>query len=105
MRDARTVLLALLLSGELMAATAWAQSTPSPAQPLLYGVIYGDRGWVAYIEDPASKTVAPYRVGDAVAGQTIETIEDERVLLKGPSGTVEIRLSYDKPGGVRSQTR
>jgi hypothetical protein len=72
-----------------------------PTQPLLYGVIYGGQGWVAYIEDPLTKTVAPYRVGDAVAGQTVETIEDERVLLKGPDGTTEIHLTYDKTG-VRS---
>jgi len=72
--------------------------TAGPAKPLLYGVIYGERGWIAYIEDPATTTVAPYRIGDAVAGQTIETIEDERVVLKSPEGTIEIRLSDDKSG-------
>jgi len=105
MRDGRSVLLAVLLSGEVMASIAWAQPATNAAPPLLYGVIFGGRGWVAYIEDPTTKTVAPYRVGDAVAGQTVETIEDARVVLKGPNGTTEIHLSYDKPGGLRSPTR
>jgi hypothetical protein len=99
MGDGRTVLLATLLGGGLIAPVAWAQPATTSVQPLLYGVIYGNRGWVAYIEDPLTKTVAPYRVGDAVAGQTVETIEDERVLLKGPGGTMEIHLTYDKTGG------
>lgn len=69
-----------------------------PLRPLLYGVIYGQRGWIAYIEDPTTRTVAPYRVGDTLSGKTIEAIEEERVMLKGPEGTLEIRLSDEKPG-------
>ena len=33
------------------------------AKALLSGVIHGEGGWVAYIEDPATTTVAPYRCG------------------------------------------
>ena len=69
-----------------------------PVKPLLYGVIYGERGWIAYIEDPTTRGIAAYRVGDTVAGQTIDAIEEERVVLKGPDGALEIRLSDEKPG-------
>jgi hypothetical protein len=80
-----------------------AASTASvdPTRPLLYGVVYGPHGWVAYIQDPATKTVTAYRVGDALAGTTIEAIEEERVRLKGPDGTIELQLSDDKPGKVK----
>jgi hypothetical protein len=69
-----------------------------PAVPLLYGVIYGASGWIAYIEDPNTRVITPYRVGDSVGGKTIEKIEDERVVLKGPEGVIEIKLGDEKPG-------
>ena len=84
-----------------VAAAAAPVTTPAPAgpaKPLLYGVIHSEGGWIAYIEDPATRTVAPYRIGVAVGGRTIDTIEDERGVLKGPEGTIEIRLSDDNPG-------
>jgi hypothetical protein len=82
-------------------APAVTEAAPArvPAISLLYGVIYGAGGWVAYIEDPTTRAIAPYRVGDSIGGQTIEKIEDERVVLKGPEGPVEIKLSDEKPGG------
>jgi hypothetical protein len=95
------MILSVLLAGGLMAVPVCAQPATSTGKPLLYGVVYGARGWVAYIEDPTTKTVAPYRVGDTVAGQTVDTIEDERVMLKGPDGTLELHLSDDKPGARR----
>lgn len=110
------VLISLLIAGAAEAQTATPGSGSSadapapeattsppagPVKPLLYGVIYGEHGWIAYIEDPATKGVAAYRVGDAVAGQTIEAIEEERVVLKGPEGMLEIRLSDDKPGAPK----
>lgn len=88
-------------SGSSVEAPAPGETEPPPAdslKPLLYGVIYGQRGWIAYIEDPTTRTVAPYRVGDTLGGKTIEAIEEERVVLKGPEGTLEIRLSDEKPG-------
>ena len=69
-----------------------------PASLLLYGVIHGEGGWLAYIEDPKSRTVTAYRIGDSIDGKTVETIEDERVILRGPEGAIEIRLSDEKPG-------
>ena len=99
-----TAFLAAVLTGGLITAPAWAQPATSAAKPLLYGVVYGTRGWIAYIEDPTTKTVSPYRVGDTIAGQTVEAIEDERVMLKGADGTLEIHLSDHKPG-VRRDPR
>jgi hypothetical protein len=94
------VLVILLVAGPIASETE-AQGGSGPGTPLLYGVILGTRGWVAYIEDPTTRTVAPYRVGDTVAGQTVQAIEEERVLLSGPGGTFEIRLSDEKPGTRR----
>jgi hypothetical protein len=88
-------------SGSPVEAPAPEETAPpsaDPVKPLLYGVIYGQRGWIAYIEDPTTRTVAPYRVGDTLAGKTVEAIEEERVVLKGPEGTLEILLSDEKPG-------
>ena len=110
------VLVSLLIGGAAQAQTAApdpgssagiaarGETAPGPAgpvKPLLYGVIYGERGWIAYIEDPTTKSIAAYRVGDTVAGQTIEAIEEERVVLKGPEGALEIRLSDEKPGAPK----
>jgi hypothetical protein len=107
------VLVSLLIAGAVQAETAApgsgsSASVPAPGgtapgpvgpiKPLLYGVIYGERGWIAYIEDPTTRGIAAYRIGDTVAGQTIEAIEEERVVLKGPEGALEIRLSDEKPG-------
>jgi hypothetical protein len=73
----------------------------APATPLLFGIIYVDDAWIAYIEDPATRVVGRYRVGDSVGGRTIDAIEDERVVLRGPEGTVEVRLSDEKPGAPK----
>jgi len=106
------VLVSLLIAGAAQAQTpapgsgSSASAPPGetapgpvgPVKPLLYGVIYGERGWIAYIENPTTRGIAAYRVGDTVAGQTIDAIEEERVVLKGPDGALEIRLSDEKPG-------
>ena len=106
------VLVSLLIAGAAQAQTpapgsgSSASAPPGetapgpvgPVKPLLYGVIYGERGWIAYIENPTTRAIAAYRVGDTVAGQTIDAIEEERVVLKGPDGALEIRLSDEKPG-------
>jgi hypothetical protein len=82
------------------AASAPANPT-GPAKLLLYGVVLGNLGWVAYIGESSATSVAAYRVGDRIGDETIEVIEDERVVLKGPDGTTEIRLSDDKPGSQK----
>ncbi len=71
---------------------------PSPApvvnlpKPNLYGVVLQDGTPIAYLEDPVTKRVARYRVGDTVAGGTLKTIESDSVVLSRPDGQVAIRL-------------
>ena len=70
--------------------------TPPPAvvlpKPNLFGVILRDGAPVAYLEDPVTKRVGGYRVGDSIAGGTVKTIESESVMLSRPDGQVAVRL-------------
>ncbi len=61
-------------------------------KPNLYGVVLRDGASLAYLEDPVTKRVAGYRVGDAVAGGTLKSIDADRVVLTRPEGTVDVRL-------------
>ncbi len=65
---------------------------PPPPKPYLNGVVILETGAVAYMEDPTTKKVAAYRVGDTVAGGTIESIAPDHVVLDRPSGRLEVRL-------------
>ena len=71
--------------------------TPSAAgppvpKPNLYGIILRDGAPVAYLEDPTTKRVAGYRLGDAVAGGTVKLIGTDHVVLNRPEGDVNVRL-------------
>jgi hypothetical protein len=75
------------------------EAPPAPAaaaaalpKPSLYGIILRDQAPVAYLEDPATKRVAGYRIGDAVAGGTVKTIGNDHVVLNRPEGEVNVRL-------------
>jgi hypothetical protein len=61
-------------------------------KPSLYGVVLRDGAPIAYLEDPVTKRVGSYRIGDTVAGGTVTTITDDSVLLARPEGQVAIRL-------------
>jgi len=67
---------------------------PAPVlpKPNLFGVVLIEGTPVAYLEDPVSKRVARYRVGDAVAGGTVKSIESDTVQLLRPEGQVTVRL-------------
>ena len=67
---------------------------PAPIlpKPNLFGVVLLDGAPVAYLEDPVSKRVARYRVGDQVAGGTVKTIGSDTVTLTRPEGQVMVRL-------------
>jgi hypothetical protein len=67
---------------------------PSPQlpKPLLHGVVLRDATRIAYLEDPVTKRVAAYRVGDVVAGATVKSISADHVVLTRPEGTVDVRL-------------
>src|SRR5262245_5833348 len=62
------------------------------AKPNLFGVVLRDGAPLAYLEDPVTKRVAGYRVGDAVAGGTLKSIDADRVVLTRPEGSVDVRL-------------
>lgn len=61
-------------------------------RPYLYGVVLRDEAPIAYLEDPLTKRVAGYRVGDTVAGGTLTAIGADRVVLARPEGPIDVRL-------------
>lgn len=74
------------------AGQAAAQLSQLP-RPHLYGVVIrGDGALIAYLEDPVTKRVAAYRVGDTVAGGVVQRITSSGVVLARPDGTVDVRL-------------
>lgn len=77
---------------EAPTATAAATSGPAPPRPHLYGVVLREGAPVAYLEDPVTKRVAGYRIGDAIAGGTVQSISADRVVLQRPEGPVDVRL-------------
>jgi hypothetical protein len=62
-------------------------------RPHLQGIVIGDGGAVAYIQNPRTKGVAAYRVGDTLGTSVLETIEEDRVVLRGPNETFELRIA------------
>ena len=68
----------------------------SPSQigprPFLYGVVVGDDLSIAYLEDPGSKRVSGYRIGDAIAGGTLAAIKTDHVVLKRADGMIDVQL-------------
>jgi hypothetical protein len=61
-------------------------------KPNLFGVVLRDGAPIAYLEDPTTKRVAGYRVGDAVAGGTVQTIGADNVVINRPDGSMDVRL-------------
>ncbi len=74
------------------APVAASPAAPQLPKPNLYGIILRDGAPVAYLEDPASKRVGGYRVGDAVAGGTLKTIGADHVVLTRVEGDISVRL-------------
>jgi hypothetical protein len=67
--------------------------TVSPVvKPNLHGVVLRDGSPVAYLEDPMTKRIAGYRVGDPIAGGTVQTISADAVIIARPDGAVDVRL-------------
>jgi hypothetical protein len=67
-------------------------AAPAMPKPNLYGIVLRDGAPVAYLEDPTTKRVAGYRLGDAVAGGTVKQIGADHVVLNRPEGDVSVRL-------------
>jgi hypothetical protein len=73
--------------------TATPGAAASPAlKPNLFGVVLRDGSPIAYLEDPSTKRVAGYRVGDNVAGGTVQTISADSVVINRPDGKLDVRL-------------
>jgi hypothetical protein len=72
-------------------------SRPVSKEPLLYGVVMLDQQRHAYIFDPTTRQVRRYAVGDAVGKAVVETIGEWNVVLKTPTGRVELRVDETKP--------
>jgi hypothetical protein len=68
-----------------------APATPV-VKPNLHGVVLRDGSPVAYLEDPMTKRIAGYRVGDPIAGGTVQTISADAVIIARPEGAVDVRL-------------
>jgi hypothetical protein len=68
-------------------------ATAPPARPQLHGVVMGrDGGARAYLEDPRTRRVFGYVVGDTVAESRLEQINADRVVLRRGTETFEVPL-------------
>src|SRR3989454_427995 len=87
-------------------------------KPVLYGVVIGEETRVAYLEDPSTKRIFGYKVGDVVAGGQLEQIETDRVVIKrvderqdaeigaaGGHDGVDVGVRRDVPHGGRGDSR
>jgi hypothetical protein len=91
---------AAVASRNLFSPTRSEAAAPSPIanaplnapRPNLFGVILRDGAPVAYLEDPTTKRVAGYRVGDNVGGGTVQSIAADHVVLARPDGNVAVQL-------------
>jgi hypothetical protein len=72
--------------------TAAPGTAPTQPRPHLYGVVVRDQDSVAYLEDPLTRRVSAYRVGDTVAGATVESIAPDQVVLGRGEGQLRVRL-------------
>ena len=67
-------------------------ASPVAIKPSLFGVVLRDGAPIAYLEDPNTKRVGGYRVGDSVAGGVVQTISSEGVVINRPDGNMDVRL-------------
>jgi hypothetical protein len=75
-------------------------------KPNLHGVVLRDGAPIAYLEDPLTKRIAGYRIGDPIAGGTVQTISADAVVIARPDGVVDVRLrdpSKPKPPAPAGQ--
>jgi type II secretory pathway component PulC len=65
---------------------------PLAGPPILHGVVVGGDLRRAFLEEPGTKRVAGFSVGDAIAGGMIRSITDDRVVIETSSGLAEVLL-------------
>lgn len=69
-----------------------APAAPLPPKPLLLGLVVDGPKSRAYLEDPTTKRVFGYQIGDSVAGGRLEQIAGDKVVITRPDGAMEILL-------------
>lgn len=65
---------------------------PLPPKPILLGVVVDGPASRAYLEDPSTKRVFGYQVGDSVAGGKLEKIADDRIQISRSDGVLDVML-------------
>jgi hypothetical protein len=73
-------------------ANAGIAAAPLGPKPNLYGVVLREGAPIAYLEDPVTRRVTAYRVGDSVAGGVVKSITADAVMLARPDGQMDVRL-------------
>jgi len=68
------------------------ESTTPRIGLVLQGVVVEEGRGRAFLEEPVTKRVAAFSVGDPVPGGVIEKISDDRVVIAGPGGLREVLL-------------
>jgi hypothetical protein len=68
------------------------ETLPPAATLLLHGVVISEDTRQAYLEDPATKRIVGYKIGDKLAGGQVQQIESDRVVIMRAGGPIEVRL-------------
>jgi hypothetical protein len=90
---------------EAPTSTTTASAVPL-VRPNLYGIVVREGGSIAYLEDPLTKRVVGYRVGDKIVGGTVQTIKADGVVIERPEGPMDVRLrDPGKPRAVPAATQ
>jgi len=79
-----------------------ASTAANQPKPNLFGVVLREGAPIAYLEDPVTKRVSGYRIGDAIAGGTLQAINADGVSINRPDGKMDVRLR--DPGKPRPAT-
>ena len=87
----------IIASGNLFdpsRSSAGLAAEPTGPRPFLYGVVAGEGVKSrAYVEDPVTKVVRGYQIGDTVAGWRLDQIREDRVVIAGAErGMLEVLL-------------
>lgn len=67
-------------------------AVPLPPKPILLGIVVDGPASRAYLEDPSTKRVFGYQVGDSVAGGKLEKITDDRIQISRADGMMDVML-------------
>jgi hypothetical protein len=69
-----------------------APAAPPPPKPMLLGVVVDGPKSRAYLEDPSTKRVFGYKIGDTVSGGRLDQITDDKVVIVRPEGAIDVLL-------------